>query len=116
MGTGRTLRKESHVRPCKTPAGKAETGMTEKAEAAETAETETVATESVAVGETRREHESSAKPETDRATAKNDAEQNKITSVTILFICQYNPQLQYSLYHFLLSENGLQCPAPVPMP
>ena len=23
MGTGRTLRKESHVRPCKTPAGKA---------------------------------------------------------------------------------------------
>ena len=22
MGTGRTLRKESHVRPCKTPAGK----------------------------------------------------------------------------------------------
>ena len=24
MGTGRTLRKESHVRPCKTPAGKAE--------------------------------------------------------------------------------------------
>mgnify|MGYP003308485523 CR=1 FL=1 len=62
----------------KTPAGKAETGMTEKAEAAETAETETVATESVATefvaaGETRQEHESSAKPETDRATAKNDA-------------------------------------------
>jgi hypothetical protein len=57
----------------KTPAGKAETGMTEKAEAAETAETETVATESVAAGETRQEHESSAKPETDRATAKNDA-------------------------------------------
>jgi len=24
MGTGRTLRKESHVRPCKTPAGKAQ--------------------------------------------------------------------------------------------
>ena len=23
MGTGRTLRQESHVRPCKTPAGKA---------------------------------------------------------------------------------------------
>ena len=23
MGTGRTLRKDSHVRPCKTPAGKA---------------------------------------------------------------------------------------------
>ena len=23
MGTGRSLRKESHVRPCKTPAGKA---------------------------------------------------------------------------------------------
>ena len=23
MGTGRTLRKESHVRPCKTPTGKA---------------------------------------------------------------------------------------------
>lgn len=70
----------------KTPAGKAETGMTEKAEAAEAAETETVATESVAAGsvaagETRQEHESSAKPETDRATAKNDAADGRFPDV-----------------------------------
>ena len=31
MGTGRTLRKESHVRPCKTPAGKARKSKTQRA-------------------------------------------------------------------------------------
>ena len=31
MGTGRTLRKESHVRPCKTPAGKARKSKAQRA-------------------------------------------------------------------------------------
>jgi len=31
MGTGRTLRKESHVRPCKTPAGKARRSKAQRA-------------------------------------------------------------------------------------
>ena len=31
MGTGRTLRKESHVRPCKTPAGKARRAKVQRA-------------------------------------------------------------------------------------
>ncbi len=31
MGTGRTLRKESHVRPCKTPAGKAQKSKAQRA-------------------------------------------------------------------------------------
>ena len=31
MGTGRTLRKESHVRPCKTPAGKARESKAQRA-------------------------------------------------------------------------------------
>ena len=31
MGTGRTLRKESHVRPCKTPAGKARKNKAQRA-------------------------------------------------------------------------------------
>ena len=31
MGTGRTLRKESHVRPCKTPAGKARKSAAQRA-------------------------------------------------------------------------------------
>ena len=31
MGTGRTLRKESHVRPCKTPAGKARKAKAQRA-------------------------------------------------------------------------------------
>ena len=31
MGTGRTLRKESHVRPCKTPAGKARRSKVQRA-------------------------------------------------------------------------------------
>ncbi len=31
MGTGRTLRKESHVRPCKTPAGKARKSRAQRA-------------------------------------------------------------------------------------
>ena len=31
MGTGRTLRKESHVRPCKTPAGKARKNTAQRA-------------------------------------------------------------------------------------
>ncbi len=31
MGTGRTLRKESHVRPCKTPAGKAQRSKAQRA-------------------------------------------------------------------------------------
>ena len=31
MGTGRTLRKESHVRPCKTPAGKAKKSKAQRA-------------------------------------------------------------------------------------
>jgi hypothetical protein len=31
MGTGRTLRKDSHVRPCKTPAGKARKGKAQRA-------------------------------------------------------------------------------------
>ena len=31
MGTGRTLRKESHVRPCKTPAGKARRAKAQRA-------------------------------------------------------------------------------------
>jgi len=31
MGTGRTLRKESHVRPCKTPAGKAQKNKAQRA-------------------------------------------------------------------------------------
>ena len=31
MGTGRTLRKESHVRPCKTPAGKAHKSKAQRA-------------------------------------------------------------------------------------
>ena len=31
MGTGRTLRKESHVRPCKTPAGKAQKSKAHRA-------------------------------------------------------------------------------------
>ena len=31
MGTGRTLRKESHVRPCKTPAGKAQKPKAQRA-------------------------------------------------------------------------------------
>ena len=31
MGTGRTLRKESHVRPCKTPAGKARKSKDQRA-------------------------------------------------------------------------------------
>ena len=30
MGTGRTLRKESHVRPCKTPAGKARNSASQR--------------------------------------------------------------------------------------
>ena len=31
MGTGRTLLKESHVRPCKTPAGKARKSTAQRA-------------------------------------------------------------------------------------
>ena len=31
MGTGRTLRKESHVRPCKTPAGKVRRSKAQRA-------------------------------------------------------------------------------------
>ena len=31
MGTGRTLRKESHVRPCKTPAGKSRKSKAQRA-------------------------------------------------------------------------------------
>ena len=31
MGTGRTLRKESHVHPCKTPAGKARRSKAQRA-------------------------------------------------------------------------------------
>ena len=31
MGTGRTLRKESYVRPCKTPAGKARKSKAQRA-------------------------------------------------------------------------------------
>ena len=31
MGTGRTLRKESHVRPCKTPAGKVRRSTAQRA-------------------------------------------------------------------------------------
>ena len=31
MGTGRTLRKASHVRPCKTPAGKARKNKAQRA-------------------------------------------------------------------------------------
>ena len=31
MGTGRTLRKESHVRPCKTPAGTARKSKAQRA-------------------------------------------------------------------------------------
>ena len=31
MGTGRTLRKESHVRPCKTPVGKARKNKAQRA-------------------------------------------------------------------------------------
>ena len=31
MGTGRTLHKESHVRPCKTPAGKARKSKAQRA-------------------------------------------------------------------------------------
>lgn len=31
MGTGRTLRKESHVRPCKTPAGKVRKSKAQRA-------------------------------------------------------------------------------------
>ncbi|MBQ1569359.1 MAG: hypothetical protein IIZ70_05640 [Kiritimatiellae bacterium] len=31
MGTGRTLRKESHVRPCKKPAGKARKSKAQRA-------------------------------------------------------------------------------------
>ena len=31
MGTGRPLRKESHVRPCKTPAGKARKNKAQRA-------------------------------------------------------------------------------------
>ena len=31
MGTGRTLRKESHVRPCTTPAGKARKSKAQRA-------------------------------------------------------------------------------------
>ena len=31
MGTGRTLRKESHVRPCKTPAAKARMNKAQRA-------------------------------------------------------------------------------------
>ena len=31
MGTGRTRRKESHVRPCKTPAGKARKSKAQRA-------------------------------------------------------------------------------------
>ena len=39
MGTGRTLRKESHVRPCKTPAGKVRRSKAQRARLVKFAET-----------------------------------------------------------------------------